>query len=281
MLRHTFAAMGTTVDALLASATADGPRALLAVEAEFERLEASLSRFRPGSALSKLNRTGESDGEPDLARVVELALDAREQTDGRFDPTIHDALVAAGYDRTFSDIAPTGPATTPASPVGVGGEVTVRGDSIRLEPAVRLDLGGIGKGYAVDRAVELLSAAGPCLVNAGGDVAVAGLPPEGAWAVSVTTPTGPLTLGLRAGALATSGRDRRRWTRGREARHHLIDPATGRPAASRWIRVTVAAASAVAAEVAAKDVFLGAEPDGRDAVLVAPDGSVARTGALA
>ena len=63
-----------------------------------------MSRFRPDSELSQLNRDGAIDASHDLAEVVELALAARERTGGRFDPTIHDALVGAGYDRTFDDI---------------------------------------------------------------------------------------------------------------------------------------------------------------------------------
>jgi FAD:protein FMN transferase len=281
MLRHAFPAMGTTVEALIESEASDGPAALLAVEAEFERLEDILSRFRPESALSRLNREGRIEGEPELAEVVGLALAARDETAGRFDPTIHDALVAAGYDRTFEALSQEGPSAQVTDCYLPLWGARVDGDSVELEPGVRLDLGGIGKGYAVDRAVATLAGLGPCLVNAGGDLAVAGLPRAGAWAVSVDTPTGRLTLGLTAGALATSGRDRRRWIRGGEERHHLIDPASGRPAESRWLRVTVAAPTAVAAEVAAKDIFLGAEPAGRDAFLVALDGTVTRTGALA
>ena len=100
--------------------------------------------------------------------------------------------------------------------------------TIRLAAGVRLDLGGIGKGYAVDRAAERLSTLGPCLVNAGGDVAVRGR----RWPVGVETANGFVTLELVSGALATSGRDRRRWRRNGEEQHHLIDPATGRPSSS-------------------------------------------------
>jgi thiamine biosynthesis lipoprotein len=138
---------------------------------------------------------------------------------------------------------------------------------------VKLDFGGIGKGYAVDRAVRLLGGYGPALVNAGGDVAVCG----GAWPVGVDVPGDPLTLELTAGALATSGSDRRLWAGG----HHLIDPRTGSPAASPYLRVTVAAPSAVEAEVLAKAVYLGADPGGAAAVLVRHDGRVERKGGLA
>ena len=104
-----------------------------------------------------------------------------------------------------------------------GGAVRFSGSRIELGPNVRIDLGGIGKGYAAARAAQLLSPAGPALVNAGGDIAVVG----GSWPVGVQTADGDLTLQLSSGALATSGRDRRRWRRNGRELHHLIDPKTG------------------------------------------------------
>ena len=103
MERRSFRAMGTTVELLVE--TGDAADALDAAEAEFERLEQTLSRFRPGSELSRLNRDGAIEASPDLLDVVERALEGRERTGGRFDPTVHDALVAAGYDRTFDEVA--------------------------------------------------------------------------------------------------------------------------------------------------------------------------------
>ncbi|HWM13538.1 MAG TPA: FAD:protein FMN transferase, partial [Gaiellaceae bacterium] len=134
-----------------------------------------------------------------------------------------------------------------------------------------------------------LAPLGPCLVNAGGDLAVAGVPAEEVWPVAVETPSGPLTLGLERGALATSGSDRRRWRAGDAVYHHLIDPRTGRPSDSDLLRVTVTAATAVEAEVLAKALFLAgevaavAEADrhGISALLVTVDGHVRRTGGLA
>src|SRR3990172_316337 len=94
-----------------------------AAEAEFERLEAVMSRFRPESELSSLNREGSLEASPDLLRVVELALEARERTGGRFDPTVHDAVLAAGYDRTFEELAEDAPSSPPATPCGGAVEV--------------------------------------------------------------------------------------------------------------------------------------------------------------
>ncbi len=99
----------------------------------------------------------------------------------------------------------------------------------------------------------------------------------GFWPVGVEIPDGQLTVGLERGALATSGSDRRRWRGG----HHLIDPRTGRPAASPYLRVTVAAPTAVEAETLAKAIYLGADPGDAATVLVGHDGRVRRTGALA
>ena len=91
-------------------------------------------------------------------------------------------------------------------------------------------------------------------MSAGGDVAVRGVPAQGIWPVAVDD---ELTLGIERGGLATSGRDRRRWRRGGEERHHLIDPATGRPAETDLLRVTAVGRDAVEAEVLAKTLFLG------------------------
>jgi len=276
MQRHTFHAMGTTFE--LAVEADDTDEAFAEAETEVERLEQIMSRFRPDSELSQLNRDGAIDASPDFAEVVALALDARKRTGVRFDPTVHDALVGAGYDRTFDDIAES---AAPASPSACGGRVTVTGNRIELEPGFKLDLGGIGKGFAAERIAQLLALTGPSLVSAGGDVAVRGVPTEGTWAVGVDE---TLTLGLTHGGLATSGRDRRRWTRAGVEQHHLIDPSTGRPAETDLVRVTAIGTDAVDAEVLAKVLFLGGSDEAlaRDlpAVLVTEDGRTLTTGGL-
>jgi FAD:protein FMN transferase len=280
--RRAFRAMGTDVELFLASEPSTTAAALLdEAEREFERLEALLSRFRPGSELSALNRSGRIAASRDLLTVVELALDARERTAGRFDPTVHDALVAAGYDRTFDDVPRDG--SSGAAGARCSGAVTVRGRTIELEPGFRLDLGGIGKGYAVDRAAAILAAAGPALVDAGGDIAALGRPDELGWRVGIETGGETITVALEDAAIATTGRDRRRWRRSGDERHHLIDPATGCPAETDLLRVTVVAPTAVEAEVLAKSLFLGgvtAAP-AATAVLVSEDGRTEFTGALA
>lgn len=289
MERTSFRAMGTDVELLLdvpPGTRSEG--AFAVVRGEFARLEAILSRFQPESELSELNRAGRLEGtSPDLLRVTQLALDGRERTGGRFDPTVHEALVAAGYDRTFEEVGRRGTvvATRPAS--RCLGAVTVAQETgeIVLGPGVKLDFGGIGKGYAVDHACDLLSPIGPCLVSAGGDLAVR----RGTWPVGVETHLGTLTLELTRGAIATSGADRRRWQTSEGESHHIIDPRSGSPSRSDLLRVTVVAPTAVEAEVLATSVYLAgaeraaleADELGTPTVLTLRDGTTVLAGGLA
>jgi FAD:protein FMN transferase len=286
--RHCFRAMGTEIELLVEAD--DATSALAAAEEEFHRLEALLSRFRDDSELSRLNAAGSLAAGPDLLRVVELALAANERTGGRFDITVHDALVAAGYDRSFELIPSEEDAwACMPKPMDRHGPrpmaIQAQDGIIRLDAGVRIDLGGIGKGYTCDRAAEILATAGPCLVNAGGDIATR----AGVWTVAVETATEPLTLELSGGsALATSGRDLRRWRRGGRELHHLIDPETGLPSESDLLRVTAVAHDAVDAEVTAKALFLAgadaaceeADRLGIPVVLVTQDGRTIRAGGL-
>ena len=277
MRRWTFKAMGTDIELVVRGQSTEAERE--DAKAEFHRLEALLTRFDPASELSRLNAERSLDASPELCEVVELALAGRLETDGRVDPTVHDAVVEAGYDRTFDELPADGPA--PAAGIPCGGGVRVSGSRIELDEGVRLDLGGIGKGYAAERAATILSATGPCLANAGGDIAL-----RGVWTVGVDD---ELTLELAGGGLATSGRDRRAWHRGGRELHHLIDPATGEPAASDLLRVTVVGRDAVHAEIWAKALFLAgsqaaaAEADGKGlpCVLITRDGERRIAGGLA
>jgi thiamine biosynthesis lipoprotein len=296
-----FRAMGTDVEILVLDGPADlGERAAAAIE----RLEAKWSRFRPTSELCRLNAAG---GAPvvvsrETLDVIERAVDAWRTTGGRYDPTVLAALEAAGYDRDFDavraqgDLAPAAPLDAPAPAPGCGAITVDRlVGAVRLPAGAALDLGGIGKGYTADLvAVELHDAgARGVLVNLGGDLrAVGDAPAPGAWVVAIDDPlgtgaTGLVTLGQ--GAIATSTRLRRAWTRGGTARHHLIDPRTGEPATSGLASVTVIAGDAWRAEVLAKAAFVAGLDEGRRIVeasgatglLVSDDGEVVELAGLA
>ena len=213
------------------------------IQALFNERDAVFSRFRKQSELNAVNAgRGARLVSPLFARMVGAALRAREQTGGMVDPTLGAAIEAAGYDRDFAALEPS---NEPAGTAPAAGHIELYGRVLVLGRGVRLDLNGVVKAVAVDDALRLLS--GPGFVSAGGDLATRG-------EVDVALPRGG-AVRVVSGGLATSGRTKRRWTRGEE-QHHLIDSSTGRPSASPWEEVTVCGATCLAADVAAKAAFL-------------------------
>ena len=258
LARGSFPAMGTRVSVL---APTRRPDAIDAVRQTFGRWDEHLSRFRPDSELSRLNAAAGAPVEVSrlLWQVTSAALDAAAATGGLFDPTLLRPLEALGYDRDFDDLPADRPAAggAPVMAAGSWRSVSLDGEhqAVCLPAAVGLDFGGIAKGMAVDAALATLAALGiePAVVEAGGDLAVHGLPDGcAAWPIAVELEAGSRTIGLARGALATSSTARRRWRAGGEERHHLLDPRTGLPAASGVRSATVAALTCRQAEVAAK-----------------------------
>ena len=258
--RSTFAAMGTTVTTILPAA--HGRRAVV-VENLFRSWEDRLSRFLPDSELSRLNaRAGDAVRVSRLLfDVVDVALGAAKATAGVFDPTMLLQIRGIGYDRTFSQIAVGGSIAYLPQPGGDWRQVRLDPDRriIQLPEGVGLDLGGIAKGMAVDAAVARLLEAGvnPAAVDAGGDLAVVGLP-DGydSWPIAIETNGEPRVVSLGAGALATSSVGRRHWRQGVVERHHLLDPGTGLPVENEVWSASVVADSCRAAEIAAKVALL-------------------------
>jgi len=134
-----------------------------------------------------------------------------------------------------------------------------------LPPGVGLDLGGLAKGMAVDAAIADLTVREVAIaaIDAGGDLAVLGLPPgTEAWRIAIEAPDRVRHVRLVSGALATSSIVRRRWRQGSVERHHLIDPRTGLPSKVPLSSTSVAAVTCAQAEVAAKVAFLLGPEDG-------------------
>jgi thiamine biosynthesis lipoprotein len=132
-----------------------------------------------------------------------------------------------------------------------------------------LDLGGIGKGWTVDRVAKSFGSFQSYAVDAGGDLYAAGTQADGSpWTVGVEDPFRPgsdiMTLAVRERAVATSTVARRRWNLAGQVQHHLIDPRTGYPTDSGVASVTTVAGSVAQAEVLAKAaLLLGPEAGGR------------------
>jgi thiamine biosynthesis lipoprotein len=264
---HTFPAMGGVVEMQVVGGDAMAP---LRVEQLFERYERVMSRFLADSELSRLNAAAGAPfvATPVLFDAVAAALAWAERTDGIFDPTVIDLLEAHGYDRPF-DAGP-GPVREPRGRSdwrAIALDAATR--TIRLPRGTRLDLGGIGKGFAVDRALAMLGPGANAFVNASGDLRAAGNGPEGeGWRVGVAHPRSPdddvAVLVVRDRAVATSGAVKRNWRVGAERYHHLIDVRAGRPARSDLLTVTVVADTAESADVLASVVFLLGSRDGLD-----------------
>lgn len=284
--------MGGTVEVLGVDGSAE---VIERVRTLFERHEAALSRFRPESELCALNR---SQGHPFsvsplLCDILANALDWSARTGGLFDPTIIDALEAAGYDRTFDDMAASGPRRS-ASGDAAGRWRDIKIDSatrtMRMPGGVRVDLGGIAKGCTVDAAVRALGPHANVLVNAGGDIYAAGAGPEGdGWHVGIVDPLAPerdlAVISVRDRGVATSAVNKRAWVRDGNPAHHIIDPRARASAASDAIAVTVVAPDATTSDVLGTVVCIAGIAEGlrlvgrwgAEALAVRADGSFATT----
>jgi thiamine biosynthesis lipoprotein len=258
-------AIGTTIRLVVT----DGARLASAktmLTDDLAALDAACSRFRGDSELIRL----EADAgyptrvSPLLAGAIGAALYGARLTDGDLDPTLGHAMETLGYDRDFASV----PAQDQAVRISVRRPSIWRQisldqatDLLTLPVGVRLDLGATAKAWAADRSALRIAAALECgvLVSLGGDIAVAGEAPPGGWSIRVqdvtgdpaAAPEGPTSvIVIQEGGLATSSTTARRWKRGGDVMHHILDPRTARPADSEWRTVSVAAASALDANIA-------------------------------
>ncbi len=240
--------------------------ATVSAQAVVDAIDQACSRFRDDSELSRL---GAGDGpregivSPLLARALATALRAAELTDGAVDPTVGAAVRNAGYNVDFGALPADGEALTlTVSPVPGWRRIRLFPATRRVEidAGVEVDLGATAKALASDLAAASALEAmhgGGVLVSLGGDVSVAGEPPDEGWHIQIAensraeiTPDGE-TIAIRAGGVATSSTTVRRWRRGGMELHHIIDPATGLPAAGPWRTVSVVAGTCVDANIAA------------------------------
>ena len=260
------------------------PEARRLLAAELDAVDAACSRFRPDSEIcslrTALDRTAPGrpvQVSPLLAEAIAVALRAARLTDGDVDPTVGGAMSAVGYDRDFDRVPRTGPplpasaSTASASTVSASTvsartvpgwrSVHLQGRQLAMPPGIQLDLGATAKAWAADRAAARIGSELGCgvLVSLGGDIAVAGPAPAGGWRVRVQDvtgspddpPVGPYALiAIRDGGLATSSTSARRWQRGGDVLHHILDPRTGWPAEAVWRTVSVTAGTCADANTA-------------------------------
>jgi thiamine biosynthesis lipoprotein len=276
-----FAALGTTAIVL----AADGS-ALSIARSETERVVAEVdracSRFRDDSDLARVNAHPNEEVVVSLwlLDALDVAMHGARATGGLVDPTVGAAVREIGYDRDFAQLDPDGP-TLHVKVRRVPGWHRVDIDrvrrTVRVPNGVELDLGATAKAWCADRAADAAArrAHGGVLVGLGGDLACAGEAPEGGWRVRIADDhRAPIdapgqAVTITCGGLATSGTSVRRWSRGGQRMHHIVDPSSSQPAAEYWRAVSVVAGSCTDANIASTaSIVLGAD---------APDWLAART----
>ena len=301
--------MGTEIRVLVGmridNADPDPEQIASSVEEELADFDRRLSRFRPDSELSRLNQDPREEVPASalLRAAVGAGLWAARRTGGLVDPTLLPQLEAAGYatSRSGTTSAPLEPALATApprrparpEPGATWRSIQVLQDAgvIRRPPGVKLDSGGIGKGLAADLVGRRLAGYARYAIDCGGDVRVGGrIPDSEPVELEIRHPlsgTAAESFNLRRGAVATSGLDARLWRHpdGSHA-HHLIDPASGKPAWTGLICAAARAPTALEADVLAKAALLSGPEGAREflaehgGLIVKDDGSVERIGPL-
>lgn len=222
------------------------------------------SRFKKDNELYRFNQSEHMIVSPELFALLSQTKQFYASTNALFDPSILAALEEEGYHGA-------GHSPLPAQ-VPQFSELILDPESrtVSKPKGLCIDLGGIGKGYIVDQVATYLSRHfDHFLIDAGGDIFVKGTnKKEGYpyWAIDVEHPISPhesaALLLLTDRAVATSGRNRRRWQKQGQEKHHIIDPRTQKSASQDFLSVTVIAKSTTEADVLAKTLFIAGEQEG-------------------
>jgi FAD:protein FMN transferase len=242
--------------------------AIDAVFAEFDRLDALLSVWKPGSDILRINAAAGQHAVSVSAETCELLAIARqmsEWTNGKFDVTFGALSDVWRFDQDRDNRVPTAEEIAARLPFIDYRAVTIDAPAntvFATRAGIRVHVGGVGKGYAVDRGVAIMRARGfaDFMIQAGGDLYVAGQPGEGPWRLGINDPRGApndsfATIELRDATLSTSGDYERAFIQDGRRYHHILDPATGQPARDA-VSVTIVAKQAVIADGLSTGVFI-------------------------
>jgi thiamine biosynthesis lipoprotein len=276
--RDTFECFGSRCTVIVAGAeAADASAAVAAARRRLLDWHEQFSRFVPASELTRLNDDQRETVpvSPMMRRVVEAAIRAARETNGLVDPTLLTQIERAGYGSHFEGegvplaaALDRAPARRPGAGAAEASWRRVRTDrrsgTVTRPPGVRIDPGGIAKGVFADELVALLAGHEAVVVDCGGDLRLGGLSAP-AREVHVASPFEDAilhTFTLCTGGVATSGIGKRSWaTADGGVAHHLLDPATGRPAFTGVVQVTALAPTATEAEALSKAALLRGPAD--------------------
>lgn len=269
-IERTHETMGTEIR--LTASTADEAAAVAAftqVFADFDRLDSVLSVWKPESEVVRLNAAAGDHPVPvsaETREVLRIAREVSEWTEGAFDVTFGALTGLWKFDAQDKDgTVPDPREVQKRLPlVGYRGLTLdeAAGTAFLARKGMKVHLGGIGKGYAVDRAAAILRSHGlrDFMIQAGGDLYVGGLKDGRPWKLGIRDPRGPAdqlfaTLELTDGTFSTSGDYERFFVKDGRRYHHILDLTLGEPA--RLSRsVTLVTNKAVVADALAKGVFI-------------------------
>jgi thiamine biosynthesis lipoprotein len=254
---YSFRAMASPCDVRVDSDDADLVVRLGQIaEAEALRIEHKYSRYRPDSVLSQINQSHGADlvVDHETAELLDYAASCYALSRGRFDIT--SGVLRKLWTFDGSDGVPTQAAVAALLPQVGWSKISWRRPELKLPQGMELDLGGLGKEYAVDASLLKVRAASnaPTLVNFGGDLRVTGPRADGRrWTVAIESVDAPSAaeayLEIDAGALTTSGDARRFLLKNGVRYSHILDPRTGWPVKDPPRSVTVAAATCLEAGI--------------------------------
>jgi FAD:protein FMN transferase len=260
-------AMDTTIELRLqAESRRDADAVKDEVFAEMERLEKLLSRTLSGSDVDRINRAAGREAlqvSPETMAVAQAALAYARLSEGAFDPTIAPLLNVWGFlDQQYRVPEPGEiEAALPLVDYTLL-ELDPQRGTIYLPAGMSLDLGGIAKGYILDRGLAVLSRSGirHAFLNAGGDIALLGVRPDGTpWRIGVRHPRREnqyiAVVPLSGMAVVTSGDYERTFEEGSVRYHHILDPSTGQPALS-LSSVTIVAPTTMEADALSTAIFV-------------------------
>lgn len=262
--------MGTEVE--LTAWTADDVRAeaaFTAVFGEFDRLDAMMSVWKDGSDVLRLNAAAGDHAvpvSPETREVLRIARQVSDQTEGRFDVTFGALSGLWKFDTQDKDNSvPDRREILKRLPLVNYRDIEVddrAGTALLKRKGMRVNLGGIGKGYAVDRSVAILRQSGlrDFMIQAGGDMYVGGRRGDRPWRLGIRDPRGPADrsfamLDLTDATFSTSGDYERFFIKDGRRYHHILDLSVGEPAQG-CRSVTLVTERAVIADALAKGVFI-------------------------
>ena len=286
--------MGTTCQLAVVTLPVDEERAeeaLARAESVLRGIELEVSSWLDGSLITRFNRAsaGEKIALSDISyAILRHAQVAYQVTGGAFDVTIR-PLILLWRKSVPARLRPTPEEITRARETSSWDLINLQPEGItKRSDGVEVDLGGIAKGYAIDRAIETMRAAGVAggLVDVGGDLRVFGQPPDGhAWQIEIRDPAGSGVidhLSVESGAVCTSGDYSRFYEINGVRYSHIIDPKTGQPAAFA-VSVTVVAPTALEGDIWATALsVLGPDgldtlPEGIESMLIVWEGTAQTT----